>query len=417
MHTRGLWRNFLALSILQIGNYLFPLLTFPYLVRVLGPEKFGLVALAQSFIQFFVVFTDYGFNLSATRAVSRLRRDVDQLGLTFFSVLTIKAGLCVLSLGGLALTLLWVPRLAAEWRLYLLTFGMVFGAVLFPQWFFQGLEKMEYITALNVASRFLILVLTVLLVKQEADYLLVPVINSGVSLACGGVAAALAWRHLGYRWVWPTWRDHAATLRDGLHLFLSQAFATIYNQLNVFLLGMLTSATSVGYYAAGEKLVRAVIHLSVPLSAAIFPRVSHMFLHSRDETFRFLRRVAFWGGLVFLGLSLATLFLSPWLVPLVLGRHFGPSVAVVQILAVLPLTIFLDNILGTQILINLQRERAFFAVGSIAGVINLALLFVLVPKLHHLGAAWAYLLCELFILAGMYFFARRVGFRLYVRGQ
>lgn len=414
MHTRGLWRNFVALSILQIGNYIFPLLTFPYLVRVLGPEKFGLVALAQSFIQFFVILTDYGFNLSATRRVSQVRHDPEELTLTFFSVMAIKGALCFLSLAGLLFILGTVPRLAAEWRLYLFTFGMVLGTVLFPVWFFQGMELMGYITALNLSSKLLILVLTVLLVHKEADYLLVPLINSAVALGFGCLSLVLALKQIRHRWVWPAWGYHKTTLREGWHLFLSQAAATIYNQLNVFLLGMLTTASHVGYYAAGEKIVRALIYLSVPVSTALFPRVSRMLVSSREETFGFLRQVALWGGLFFLALSLATFFLAPWLVPLVVGGEFGPSVVVVQLLAILPLTIFWDNLFGTQILINLQRERTFFAVGSLAGGINLVLLFLLVPRYQHLGAALAYLVCELFILAGMYYFARRLGFRLHV---
>lgn len=412
MHSQGLWRNVVALSILQIGNYLFPLLTFPYLVRVLGPEKFGLVAFAQSFIQFFVVITDYGFNLSATRKVSQVRHDPEELSLTFVSVLAIKAALCFLSLAALVLILLSVPRLAAEWRLYLLTFGMVIGTVLFPVWFFQGLELMGYITVLNVSSKFLILMLTVLSIHKEADYLLVPVINSAVALGFGGLSLLLARKQLHHRWVWPTWSHYQTTLREGWHLFLSQAAATIYNQLNIFLLGMLTTANYVGYYAAGEKIVRALIHLSVPVSTAIFPRVSRLLLSSREETFDFLRRVALWGGLFFLLLSVATFALAPWLVPLVLGKQFGPSVLVVQLLAILPLTIFLDNIFGTQILINLHQERTFFAIGLAAGIINLILLVLLVSRFHHVGSALAYLGCELFILAATYYFARSQGFRL-----
>ncbi|MEJ5329990.1 MAG: flippase [Desulfobaccales bacterium] len=417
MPAPGLWRNVLSLSILQIGNYLFPLLTFPYLVRVLGPEKFGLVAVAQSLIQFLVVITDYGFNLSATRKVSRERQDLGQLSLIFYGVLIIKGLLCVLSLSGLLMLLLLVPRLGAEWRLYLFTFGIVVGTVLFPVWLFQGLEKMEYITVLNVSAKFLVLVCTFAFVRSEQDYLAVPLINSGVAIGFGLVALVCGLREIRYRVVWPRWRYQRATLGEGLSLFLSQAMATIYNQLNIFLLGMLTTTTYVGFYAAGEKIIRALIHLSIPFSTALFPRVSHMFLSSREETFRFLRRMTWWGGLFFFLLSLATFLSAPWAVSLVVGEQYGPSVAVVQILAILPLTIFLDNIFGTQILINLQRERTFFAIGSFAGLINLGLLFLLVPRYHHLGAGLAYLLCELFILVGMYYFARRLGFRLLPRAR
>ena len=164
--ARQVFENFISLSFLQGANYILPLITLPYLVRVLESDKYGLIMFAQAFIQYFVVITEYGFNLSATRLISLNRDNNTKISDIFFSVIFIKIFFMILSLFVISAIVFLISRFTADKEIYFLTFGIVIGNVLFPVWFFQGIEKMKYITVLHVLAKAIFTVLIFLFVKK-----------------------------------------------------------------------------------------------------------------------------------------------------------------------------------------------------------------------------------------------------------
>ena len=140
---KKLLKNWGALSFLQASNYLFPLITLPYIVRVLGPEKYGLVNFAAAFIGYLVTISDYGFNLSATKEISINRDNKTDINKIFSSVIFTKVFLGFLSVVFLVAIVHLFNIFYKNEELYYITFGIVVGNILFPQWFFQGVEKHE----------------------------------------------------------------------------------------------------------------------------------------------------------------------------------------------------------------------------------------------------------------------------------
>ena len=192
---KRLTSNFFSLSVLQALNYILPLITLPYLVRVLGPEKYGLISFAQAFIGYFTILTDYGFGLSATREISIHREDEKKVSEIFSSVMIAKIFLGILSFIILGLVLLSVPKFGNEWLLYIFTFGTVLGNIFFPVWFFQGMEKMKWITILNVISKVIFTICIFIFIHSESDYLYVSLINSLGYLVAGIISLIVVFKN------------------------------------------------------------------------------------------------------------------------------------------------------------------------------------------------------------------------------
>ena len=154
---RTLIENFFSLYFLQLASYVLPLITLPYLVRVLGPEKFGLIAFAQAFIQYFMLLTDFGFNLSATREISIHREDKNKISRIFVSVFIVKLLLLLIAAIIIAIIVNSFDKFSSDKIVFYLTSLSIIGWVMFPQWFFQGIENMKFVTLFNISAKLVIL--------------------------------------------------------------------------------------------------------------------------------------------------------------------------------------------------------------------------------------------------------------------
>ena len=177
--------NFLSLGALQIFSYVIPFITLPYQTRVLGVEKFGLVYFAFAFMAYFDILTDFGFGISATREIAVNRHNKNNIINIFNSVMVIKGLLLTVSFVILLLCIVFIPKMRENYIIFLLSFLMCVGHAIYPVWFFQGMERMKYITCLNILSRIIFMVLIFVFVKQQSDYVIVPLLNSMGFLAAG----------------------------------------------------------------------------------------------------------------------------------------------------------------------------------------------------------------------------------------
>lgn len=390
---------------LQGVNYVMPLVVLPYLMVVLGSDRFGLIGFSTGLAQLFMLIVDFGFNFTATKEVALYKDDPVRLRQVFWDTLYAKLGLLVVSFVLYAAVLLAVPRFAVYRHTAFIFFLMVVANAFSFVWYFQGLGKIRFISIANVAAKLLILPLVFWLVKGPDDYLLAALIQSGVYVFSSLIVCGLlvAWRMVPGVERPDRGRIRACT-RSSFPIFLSQVASSLYVALFAVILGYFALPAEVGKYTAAEKIMRSACYLVfTPVAQAFYPKMSVLARTDRAEAKRLLKRIAAGVGVVMLGVFGVLFFFSDVVMQL-LGKDYEGIETIFRILAIVPLFVALGGVCGQLGLLALGDEcdkrhyqHVYFAGAAVALVSILAL----VPQYGAAGAAWALLVTEVVVCGGM----------------
>ncbi|MBO7719511.1 MAG: flippase [Methanosphaera sp.] len=404
--------NMLSLTGLQFASYILPLITLPYLTWILGPELFGLTQYAISLITYFQFFTDYGFNLSATRELAIVKDDNDKVSRIFNSVMLIKIILCIISFIITLLIITFISKFNKDAMVYLLTFGMVIGYMLFPTWLFQGMEYMKYTSILNIVGKVIFTVLIFLLIHQKTDYILVPIINSLGLIIVGVIGIFLAVTKFKIKLGLPSKEDVEYHLKEGWHVFISTIAINMYTTTNTFLLGLLTNNTLVGYYSIAEKIIMAVNGLLNPISQALYPYISRSVNDDKKTSIIFIRKLTKLMAVVGFILSLGLLIFSKTIILTLFGSGYASSIILLQIMSIIPLAVSLSTIFGIETMLTFNYKKAFTRIVMLGGLIDIGLGIILILLLKEVGIAISFTMTEIFITIAMFMFLQNKGIKI-----
>jgi len=370
-NNKNLINNYIALSILQASNFIIPLISLPYLVRTLGAETFGLVMFAQAFILFFHVIVDFGFTLSGVRSVSINRNNHQKLEEIFNSILIIKFFLIIISFIIMIGIVTIFEKFTSDYILYIITFTWVIGQALFPIWFFQGIEKMKYITIFKVLSQLIALVAIILFVNSPEDYLFVPIFNALGFIIIGFISIVIILKEFKFKFFIPHFSILKDYFKESSHFFFSRAAVTIYTTSNAFVLGIFTNNTIVGYYSIAEKLYIALQALYMPIVNVLYPYISK----NRDVTlFKKIFKLA-----VFFNFFLVSIvfIITPYLVELIAGVPIQESIDVFKIFLLVTLIVVPSILIGYPFLAALGYKGYANNSVIIASIVHVVGLLVL----------------------------------------
>ncbi len=261
--------NYASMLLIQAANIILPLAILPYLIRILGVEKYGVVILAQSFCTIIYVFVEFGFNLSATRRISIAKDHPEERSRIFSAVLAVKGLLLVGMFFIFSIIVLSFTRFNVEWEVYFLSFGVVVGQAIFPDWFFQGIERMRFIAAINVVAKVIFTALIFMFVHRATDYALVPLFNSTGYILAGFVSLFISLRYT--KFIKPSKQLMRDLVSESTTLFVSNFAARLFNSANVFIVGLVAGDATAGIYGAMEKIFIASKSFFSPLVQAIYP--------------------------------------------------------------------------------------------------------------------------------------------------
>ncbi len=288
--NKVVFQNFSYITILQIFLMAVPLLIYPYLIRVLGKELYGYVITAQIVASYFSIVVDFGFKTVSARYVSIYRNDILALSRLMSNIIFIRFVLWFLSLLVFLVIISLVDSYRQHFLLFLFSFGVTFNELLFPQFFFQGIEKMKAITIINIVIRSMFLVLIFVFVKSQTDYVYVPLFLSIGYLVGGGISLYIIYKTHKLFFVVPQWSKIKFYSKDALPIFYTDIVCTVKDKLSYLIVGTFVSMSDVPIYDLGAKFVRLLSKPVSILSTVLFPRIAqskNMLLFKRGALLSF----------------------------------------------------------------------------------------------------------------------------------
>ncbi len=402
--------NVASLFSVHVANMLLPLLTVPYVVRIIGPERLGLLNFSMAFVAYFTLLINYGFEMAAVRAIAADRTNKALVDRVFSEVLTGKALLFGLSTIIFGLVVYFSPEFRAHWWLHVCTYLSCVGIVLFPIWLFQAMEDMGRVAVLNLLVKLLFTASVFLLIRQPDDYIYQNLSISIAQVLASVIALVVAVRRFKVTYQLPTVAELTKRFRDDSTLFFSSVMITLYAGSAMVLLGLFSTPYNVGIFSAGtriEGIARAFV--SMALNQAFFPIVANAFGKSREQGLKVVQITFFPLFILMVVVAVGLWIIAPVFITLFYGNKFQDAILVLRIVSLLPIAIGISNLLGFHTMLNLKMDRAFFVITAIGSVVGLIANTLLIKQMGYTGAACAWVLAEVWITISMFIYLRYKG--------
>ncbi len=394
-------KNFIMNSILTMSSFIFPIITFPYVSRILGPENYGRVGMATSLISYFAMFAQLGIPTYGIRACAKVRDDKEALTRTVQELLGINLITSAISYAVFFLAILFVPRLREDRLLYIIVSVTILFKCIGMEWLYKGLERYVYITIRSIAFKLIAFAALFLLVHSKEDYVIYGAISVFAASASGILNFINARKIISFTPIHGlNYRQHLSAVG----VFFAMACATtVYTHLDTLMLGFITTNTDVGYYNAAVRVKTILVSIVTSLGAVLLPRASYYLEHGEEEAFRRITRKA----LNFIAIAATPLAVYFMLyaregIGFLSGSAYEGAVLPMQIIMPTLFLIGMTNIMGIQILVPLGEEKVVLKSEIAGAVTDFVLNMILIPKFHSAGAAVGTLVAELVVLIWQY---------------
>lgn len=385
--------NFIMNTILTMSAFVFPLISFPYVSRILMPEGTGKVSFATSLISYFTMFAQLGIPTYGVRACAKVRDDKRLLTKTAHELLIINLVMMLVSYAALALALIFVPRLREDRLLYIVVSLTIFFTTIGMEWLYKALEQYTYIAVRSIVFKLIALVSMFLLVHSKEDY----VIYGGICIFASSASSIMNFIHARkYIYMRPVggyeFKPH---LKAVMVFFAMSCATTIYTHLDTVMLGFMDTDTTVGYYNAAVRIKNILVSIVTSLGTVLLPRASYYVEHKQMDEFQNISRKALnFTLLIAVPMMLYFIMFAKDGIFLLSGEAYAGSILPMRLAMPTLVFIGLSNILGIQILVPMGKET-WVLWSIIAGAVtDLVLNILLIPQFGAAGTAAANMIAE-----------------------
>lgn len=390
----------------SVLHALLPLITFPYVTRILGPERLGAINFVDYTAQIFITLANFGIPLYAVREIAKVRESPRELQKVVSELLSIHLLTTFIGLVAFILTIyLSHTDGVGNFLIVLASLNILINAFSL-NWFVHGLEDFKALTLRSLIIKFLVAMIIFLFIKEVQDYKKYYTILVGGSL----LIVVFDIYYLKKRNVSFSFSSH---IKKHIHplfiFFLTSASITLYTLFDTFILGILTSTLAVGFYTTALKIIRLFQSFINSLAGVLLPRIAYLIAqkneveisHILNKSFLYVFTISVPAGFLFF-------LLAPEIILVLVGDAYLPSITTIQILSLLPLFIGLSNIFGIQVLIPYGQEKSLLKSALIGGSVSIILCILLSPIFKEDGAAIATIITELIVTLIMGIYASRL---------
>ena len=397
----SLKKNIFYNSIRVGSNLVFPLVTFPYVTRIMGPDSLGLYNYVTAIVSYFTLFASLGFPLYGTREIAQAKDNDKQMQSVTNAIFTSSMLACLLVYVVYFAFSLFLAHNSAEFWIYtILGFSILLSCISFD-WFFQGIEDFQFITIRSLIIRFVSIIGLFLFVRSKEDIVYYAILT--VVGTCGNNIWNLV-RINKYVKLRLSFRDCWKHTKGALMFFLGSIIVSLYTNLNGVMVGALGTMAAVAYFTTGNKIVNLVMTFLGAVASSIMPRMSYL-LKSGDESeaLDLQRKTLSLLNYIAIPVTIGMIVLAHPLVMLFGGVEFKPAVLVMQVLSPLLVIVTLSQFLSNQILVPLHLEKYnnYCVLGG--ALVNMVLNVILIPKYAEIGVSLA-VLCSEVVVTAMFFF-------------
>lgn len=397
------------LNLINTGTQmLFPLITFPYVCRVIEADGIGQINFFQSIISYISLFTCLGIPMYAIREIARDRSDVVQMNRTAMEILLLHSMLTLVGYAIVAILCLTVPQIQVNIPLFLILSLTIFFTAIGCEWFYQGIEDFKYITIRGLIIKTVSVVLLFIFVKSKTD-LLYYGCYTVFGVLGGNIFNFFRLRKYIHRENIIFSELHIKRhIKPVLKVFSFSVVTSIYLHLNTVLLGFLKNALAVGYFASATKVMQMLLTMSACLGSVMMPRASHLIAENKEDEFnRLIQKSYDFTLAIALPMTIGLIFCAPSLITALCGVKFEHSILPSQIIAPIILMVAISNVFGIQVLFPKGKINIVTFCCCIGAVADLILNLCLIPFFSYIGTSIAYLGAEVATTVSMYFIGRK----------
>lgn len=391
---KSIKQNFIYNTILKVINIIFPLLTFPYIARVLSPEGVGKVDFSLSIIEYFILLAQIGIPTYAIRECAKFRDDKEKLSKTVQEILVINLLMLLISYFILFILIGSVDKLIPYRNLLIILSVNIVSTSIGMEWFYQAIEEYKYITTRSIIIKIFSLISVFLFINSENDFIIYGIILS-LSATVGNFYNFIHSRnHINLFRKYRNY-DLKKHIKPVLILFAMSVSISIYTNLDKVMLGFITSDVSVGLYAAANRMIKVILALLTSLGAVLLPRMSYYIENKKElEIKNLISKSLDFIIMISIPASVGIFVLAKPIILIFAGSEYLSAVPTIKILSPILISIAVSNLIGVQILISHGKEK-FTLISTIVGALtNFILNLLLIPLLQHNGAAIGTLVAE-----------------------